>query len=99
MAVNAGPRMIAFAYLAMSAEMAILEAADRGHKKLVWLLPPLFCLWINLHGTWLSVFVCSRSTLRADVSVSSWACLSRRRLLLTTATVLAVLGASCGRCW
>ncbi len=52
MAVNAGPRMIAFAYLAMSAEMAILEAADRGHKKLVWLLPPLFCLWINLHGTW-----------------------------------------------
>ena len=52
MAVNAGPRMIAFAYLAMSAEMAILEAAERGHKKLVWLLPPLFCLWINLHGTW-----------------------------------------------
>ncbi len=52
MAVNAGPRMIAFAYLAMSAEMAILEASERGHKKLVWLLPPLFCLWVNLHGTW-----------------------------------------------
>ncbi len=53
MTVNSGPRMIAFAYLAMSAEMAILEAAERGKKKLVWLLPPLFCLWINLHGTWL----------------------------------------------
>ena len=53
MTVNAGPRMIQFAYLAMSAELAILEAADRGNKRLFWLLPPLFCLWINLHGTWL----------------------------------------------
>src|ERR1700758_3296971 len=53
MTVNSGPRMIEFAYIAMSAEMAILEAAERGRKWLVWLLPPLFCLWINLHGTWL----------------------------------------------
>jgi hypothetical protein len=53
MTVNSGPRMIEFAYLAMSAEMAIFEAASRGRKRLVWLLPPLFCLWINLHGTWL----------------------------------------------
>jgi hypothetical protein len=53
MTVNSGPRMIEFAYLAMSAELAILEAADRGHRRLLWLLPPLFCLWINLHGTWL----------------------------------------------
>ena len=52
MTVNSGPRTIEFAYLAMSAELAILEAAERGNKRLVWLLPPLFCLWINLHGTW-----------------------------------------------
>jgi hypothetical protein len=53
MTVNSGPRMIQFAYLAMSVELAILEAADRGHRRLLWLLPPLFCLWINLHGTYL----------------------------------------------
>ena len=53
MTVNSGPRMIEFAYIAMSAELAILEAADRGNRRLLWLLPPLFCLWINLHGTWL----------------------------------------------
>jgi hypothetical protein len=53
MTVNSGPRMIIFAYLAMSAELAILEAADRGRTRLLWLLPPLFCLWVNLHGTWL----------------------------------------------
>ncbi|MGA7858614.1 MAG: hypothetical protein WCA11_11835, partial [Terracidiphilus sp.] len=52
MTVNAGPRTIAFAYLAMSGEMAILEAADRGRKHLLWLLPPIFAVWVNLHGTW-----------------------------------------------
>ena len=53
MTVNAGPRMIEFAYMAMSVELAILKAAERGDKRWLWCLPPLFCLWINLHGTWL----------------------------------------------
>jgi hypothetical protein len=57
MTVNSGPRMIEFAYLAMSAELAILEAADRGNKRWLWLLPPLFCLWINLHGMWFAGLV------------------------------------------
>ncbi|HLY40868.1 MAG TPA: hypothetical protein VKR52_06615 [Terracidiphilus sp.] len=56
MTANAGPRTIAFAYLAMSAEMALLEAAERGHKRLLWLMCPLFCIWINLHGSWLIGF-------------------------------------------
>ncbi|HEU5458072.1 MAG TPA: hypothetical protein VFU68_05600 [Terracidiphilus sp.] len=49
---NSGPRTIAIAYLALSVEMAILEAFQRGHRRLLWLLPPLFVLWINLHGIW-----------------------------------------------
>lgn len=53
MTVNTGARTIVIAYLALSAEMAILEAAERGKQRLLWLLPPLFCLWINLHGSWL----------------------------------------------
>jgi hypothetical protein len=57
MTVNSGPRMIEFGYFAMSAELAIFEAADRGNKRLYWLLPPLFCLWINLHGMWFSGMV------------------------------------------
>jgi hypothetical protein len=51
--VNSGPRTIAIAYLAMSSELAILEAAERGKTRSLWLLPPLFCVWINLHGSWL----------------------------------------------
>ena len=51
--VNAGPRTIALAYLAMGAELAILEAYERGNSRGLWLLPPLFCIWVNLHGSWL----------------------------------------------
>jgi hypothetical protein len=36
----------------MSAELTIIETAERGKTNLLWLLPPLFCIWINLHGSW-----------------------------------------------
>lgn len=51
--VNTGPRTIAIAYLAMSAELAILESEHRGNRRALWLLPPLFAIWVNLHGSWL----------------------------------------------
>jgi hypothetical protein len=51
--VNAGPRTIVLAYLAMGAELAILEAHEQGNRRALWLLPPLFCVWVNLHGSWL----------------------------------------------
>ncbi|HZB89329.1 MAG TPA: hypothetical protein VE291_11760 [Terracidiphilus sp.] len=60
MSVNASARMILFGYILLSLEMAIIERDQRNPTRLVWLLPSLFCLWINLHGTWvigLSVFV------------------------------------------
>ncbi len=51
--VNSGPRTISIAYLAMSSELAILDAHRRGNSRALWLLPPLFCVWVNLHGSWL----------------------------------------------
>lgn len=53
MTVNSSARTILFGYLALSVEMAILERAQRGKERMLWLLPPLFCIWINLHGSWL----------------------------------------------
>ncbi len=50
--VNASSRTILFGYLALSAELAILESAERGNERRLWLLPPLFCVWVNLHGSW-----------------------------------------------
>ena len=51
--VNAGPRTIALAYLMMGAELAILEAYERGNARVLWLLPAVFCIWVNMHGSWL----------------------------------------------
>lgn len=52
MTTNGGPRTIIVAYLALSAELAIIEAMERGKTGLAWFLPLIFCIWINLHGSW-----------------------------------------------
>ena len=51
--VNSGPRTISIAYLAMSSELAILDSFKAGKTRSLWLLPALFCVWINVHGSWL----------------------------------------------
>lgn len=50
--VNFGPRTILFGYLCLAIELAILHAWQSGRHRLLWLLPPLFVLWANLHGSW-----------------------------------------------
>ena len=51
-AINIGPRTILFGWLCFLAEMLVLEAFHRGRDH-IWMLVPLFALWINLHGSWL----------------------------------------------
>lgn len=99
MTVNAGPRMIIFGYLAMSCELLILEASERGGKRVLWLLPPLFCVWINLHGTWLigiailllyilcGLFRVQMDALKQDAFSAS----ARNRLLAVLAASVVVL--------
>ena len=50
--VSYGPRTILFGYLYLVILLIILQRFRRkGHAPL-WLIPPLFCLWINTHGSW-----------------------------------------------
>lgn len=101
--VNFGPRMILFGYLALSAELAILEAVNRenapaSRKRLLWLLPPLFCLWINLHGSWIVglallalYFLCGLFSLnKGAFAQQAFSATDRNRLLLVflSSTVL-----------
>ncbi|MFI5095209.1 MAG: hypothetical protein ACHQIK_17370 [Candidatus Acidiferrales bacterium] len=51
-----GPRMLHFGWLCLAVLLLVLERFQRTGKGL-WLLPPLFALWINLHGSWLFGFV------------------------------------------
>ena len=46
-----GPRMLHFGWLCLVAELVILERFRQTGKGL-WILPPVFALWINLHGSW-----------------------------------------------
>ena len=62
--VSLGPRMLLFGWLCMVALLILLDQYRRTGRGL-WLIPPLFLLWINLHGSWafgivvLGIFVLS----------------------------------------
>jgi len=63
--VNFGPRTILFGYTCLVPLLIILERFRSRGQAPLWLLPPLFCLWINLHGSWtlgmvvLGIFIAS----------------------------------------
>jgi hypothetical protein len=50
--VSFGPRTILFGYACLVVLLIILQRfRQMGHAPL-WLIPPLFCLWVNTHGSW-----------------------------------------------
>lgn len=51
-----GPRMLHFGWLCLIVLLLVLERFQRTGKGL-WVLPPLFALWVNLHGSWVFGFV------------------------------------------
>ena len=60
--VSYGPRTILFGYLYLVILLIILQRFRRkGHAPL-WLIPPLFCLWINTHGSWSLGLICFPSS-------------------------------------
>ena len=50
--VSIGPRTLLFGWLCMVALLIVLDHFQRTGKG-QWFLPPLFALWINLHGSWI----------------------------------------------
>jgi hypothetical protein len=50
--VSFGPRTILFGYLYLMILLLILQRFRQKGSAPLWLLPPLFCLWINTHGSW-----------------------------------------------
>jgi len=51
-----GPRMHNFGYLCLTVLLIALERFQQTGKG-VWLIPPVFAVWINLHGSWVLGFV------------------------------------------
>jgi hypothetical protein len=51
------PQLIGFCFLVVT--LICLESFRQGHHRSLWLLPPLFLVWVNLHGSYiLGLFVC-----------------------------------------
>ncbi len=51
-AISIGARTLLFGWLYLVILLLLLEAVRRGGWKWLWLVPPLFCLWVNTHGSW-----------------------------------------------
>jgi hypothetical protein len=51
-AISIGARTLLFGWLYLVLLLLILEAVRRGSWKWLWMVPPLFCLWVNTHGSW-----------------------------------------------
>src|SRR5579864_3979453 len=50
--VSFGPRTILFGYLYMVVLLIILQRFRNRGVAPLWAIPPLFCLWVNTHGSW-----------------------------------------------
>lgn len=51
--VSFGPRPLLFGWVCLLALLIILDHYRSTRSSALWVLPLLFCLWINLHGSWL----------------------------------------------
>ena len=57
--VSFGPRTLLFGWILLVVELIVLarfektRALSKNSGRILWLLPPLFLLWVNVHGSWL----------------------------------------------
>ncbi len=96
--VSIGPRVLLFGWLSMVGLLLVLDHFQRTGKGL-WLLPPLFALWINLHGSWIFGMAVLGLTIAAGLLQGEWGLVVARRwspqelkkLLLALAASMAAL--------
>jgi hypothetical protein len=96
--VSIAPRMLLFGWLCTVGLLLVLDHFQRTGKGL-WLLPPLFALWVNLHGSWVFGMVVLALTIASGlvqgewglVVARRWTAVELRKLLMASAVSLAAL--------
>jgi hypothetical protein len=97
--VSFGPRTILFGYINLLILLLILSKyRDRGEAPL-YAIPPLFCIWINSHGSWLlglivfGIYVVSGwvEGRWGRIEAVRWTPQQSKRLLLTAGASVAAL--------
>jgi hypothetical protein len=69
--VSLCPRTVLFGWLCLSALLLVLDHFRRTGKAL-WILPPLFLLWINLHGSWVFGMIVLTLTIASGLVEGEW---------------------------
>jgi hypothetical protein len=96
--INIGPRTILFGWLCFLGQLFLLEEYRRGRDH-IWVLTPLYALWINLHGSWLigyTFFVLFAISGLVDgswgsIEATRWTRQQRQQLVVTGLASAAVL--------
>ena len=96
--VSIGPRTLLFGWLCMVGLLVVLDHFRRTEKG-IWLLPPLFALWINLHPSWIFGVIVVLITIGSGlvdgewgiVVARKWSAPELKRLLLAFFASLAAL--------
>jgi len=97
--VGFGPRMQNFGWLCFAGIYAILLRFRAERRAPLWLIPPLFAIWINCHGSWLmgliiyGIFV-GAGLIRRDVgnvAAAPWTARELKQLIVTGAASVILL--------
>ena len=76
--VSIGPRMLLFGWLCMVVLLILLDRFRRKGSG-IWLVPPLFALWINLHGSWVFGLVVLATVILCGLPQGTWGLVETRR--------------------
>ena len=97
--VSFGPRTILFGYLQLVLLLILLHRFRQKGGASAWLIPPLFCIWANTHGSWLIGMVIFSAIVVAGfvkgewgmVASEPWSPQQRNTILLSWTTSVAAL--------
>jgi len=94
-----GPRTILFGYAWLVFLLIVLQRFRLRGKAPLWVIPLLFCLWVNTHGSWLIGLICFAIIILAGflkgtwgrITAEQWTEVQRRHLAVTwVASVIAL---------
>ncbi len=91
--VSFGPRMLLFGWVFMVMLVIILERYAVGRSGPLWLIPPLFCVWINFHGSWLFGMIVLGIFIASGLLQGEWGLISAERFSFAELKKLAAVAA------
>jgi hypothetical protein len=77
--VSFGPRTILFGYAYLVVLLIVLDRFRREGNAPLWLIPPLFCLWANTHGSWSLGLLIFSLIVAAGLVEGNWGSIEAKR--------------------